>query len=196
MNRRQLADSSCNFFVVAGREVKLRERPNGQSPQQVSNFLLFFMFWGKSLFFPFSISSSITWSFTTVFITRNIKTSKPSNPKVCLSGFVQVWVEFRCFLLLVLFQDTIVGHVRWAWPNQVFTLKDLQYEELKQDGGTLPCVSLARNTHIRWLKFFATRPTATVAAEAQWVFIWGLQIHFSKLDELKQRWNPQITGIN
>lgn len=70
----------ATFFVVAGREVKLGEKPNGQSPQQVSYFLFFFMLWEKGLFFTFSIKFSTTQSFTTVFITRNIKASKPSNP--------------------------------------------------------------------------------------------------------------------
>lgn len=85
-----LQTSIFNFFVVVGRQVKLLEKPNGQSSQQVSYFLVL-MLWrgggGGCLFFLLPIKFSITQSFTTVFITENIKTSRQSKPQsLYLSG--------------------------------------------------------------------------------------------------------------
>lgn len=66
--------SIVDIFVVAGREVELLERPNGQSPQQVSCSAFFFFFflctWGKvySFHFPSDFLSLGDTDFALVFI--------------------------------------------------------------------------------------------------------------------------------
>lgn len=57
------------FFCISEREVKLLEKSNGQSPQQVSYFLFLLLPWENNLFSPLSIKFSITQSFSIVFIT-------------------------------------------------------------------------------------------------------------------------------